>query len=206
MTEAQTKQSPKVVLSLMLGIPLAVIALSSLLFYLANSGKVDLGTVNRGTLIEPPVQLSDIQPRALDGSDILFNLPDSSWTFLVVGGGECRGACERMLYLSRQSHTALGKKMPRVSRLYLSLDGFVGPQLAELINAEHDDLVIGSVEAEALRSLLATSDIESLADNRFYVIDPKGWLMMYYSADSLDQDSLNALGKDVLKDMKRLLR
>ena len=38
------------------------------------------------------------------------------------------------------------------------------------------------------------------------ILDPRGWLMMQYEAENTEQDTLNTLGKAVVRDMKRLIK
>lgn len=206
MTEGRSNSSAKLIFGLIVGIPVLVIGASSLLYFLADRGVVDMGTVNRGQLIDPPVQIAEIDPVRAGGEPLLFNQPDSQWNFLVVGDRDCAGACERMLYLTRQTHIALGKKMNRVGRIYLNVDGGGNRAFSALMEAEHGDMVSAHADAQDWKALLAQRDLRPLAPNQFFVVDPKGWVMMVYTAESLDEEAINALGKDVLKDMKRLLR
>lgn len=206
MTTSSSSSNSKTQVALILGIPVVVVLFSSLVFFLARNDVINLGTVNKGKLIQPPVQLGDLQPRRLDGGEFLFNQPDSKWVFMVVGGRDCTGACERMLYLTRQTHVALGKKSPQVERVYLATNGPVSAPLRDYIEAEHDDLTILNVDGAKFAEAFAELKVNPLDRQTFYVIDPMGWVMMRYRAGNTDQDALNALGKDVLKDMKRLVR
>ncbi len=52
--QEQTKKNRKVILGIF-GIPALVLILSSLLYYLVESSVVDLGTVNNGELVVPPL-------------------------------------------------------------------------------------------------------------------------------------------------------
>ncbi|QQD18350.1 hypothetical protein I6N98_00275 [Spongiibacter nanhainus] len=206
MSTPSSSSNSKTQVALILGIPVVVVLFSSLIFFLARNGVINLGTVNHGTLIQPPVQLGDLQPRRLDGGEFLFNQPESKWVFMVVGGRDCTGACERMLYLTRQTHTALGKKVRQVERLYLATEGPVSAPLRDFIEAEHSDLTIVNVDGAEFAEAFAHLKVNPLDKQTFYVVDPLGWVMMRYRAGNTDQDALNALGKDILKDMKRLVR
>ena len=205
MTSEATSGNKKQV-ALILAIPVVVILLSSLLFMLAQRNVLDFGTVNRGALIRSPVQLSSLHPHRIDGGEFLFNQPESKWVYMVVGGKTCEGTCERMLYLTRQTHVALGKKTNRVERVYLATDGAISPELRDFLEAEHEDMTVLSVDgSEFVASLkhLPTSPLDPLS---FFVVDPKGWVMMTYRAEDTETDTLTTLGKDILKDMKRLLK
>ena len=169
--------SPKLVLSLIIGIPLLVIALSSVVYQMANREMIALGTVNNGTLIQPPLDITSLEPRHRNGEAVAFNQQDSLWQFVVVGDGYCENTCEAMLYLTRQTHTALGKKMGRVSRMYLNTSSDYSPAFEKLLIDEHEKLTSAFVDAEAYRQ----SGLPLADEARgFYVVDPKGWVMMFY--------------------------
>lgn len=196
--------SAKLIFSLIIGIPVLVIAFSTLLYQLANRDVIDLDTVNNGQLIQPPVAIDTLSPVDRNGRAIAFNTQDSRWQFLVVGDAACEAACEKMLYLTRQTHTALGKKMPRVGRIYLNLDASYSRALEQLLDEEHENLAAGFADGAAYRQaegLLLRDESPG-----FYVVDPRGWIMMYYRLPDLEQETLAETGKLVIKDMKRLLR
>ncbi|WP_372860936.1 hypothetical protein [Spongiibacter sp.] len=205
MTSEQSSASRKQV-TLILAIPIVVIALSSLLFVLAQKNVLNFGTVNRGSLIQPPVQLGELKPARLDGSEFMFDTPESLWLFMVVGGRDCRDACERMLYLTRQTHVALGKKMGRVERIYLATDGPLSPQLRDFIEAEHSDMTVVYADGSDFVGAFQQLPSSPLDARSFYIVDPLGWVMMVYRAADTETDTLTTLGKDVLKDMRRLLK
>lgn len=200
------KSNSKKQLSLILGLPIAVVILSSILFFLAKENIINFGTINQGTLIRPPVELGQLHPSRNDGGEFFFDLPDSKWVYMVVGGRQCVDACERMLYLTRQTHIALGKKTNRVERVYLALDGPLSAPLRDFIEREHDDLTILHAEGSAFLKAFEGMEINPRDPKAFYVVDPLGWTMMYYRAADTNQQTLTTLGKDVLKDMKRLLK
>lgn len=195
--------SSKLIFSLIVGIPLLVIAFSTLLYQMANRDMIALGTVNNGQLIQPPLAIAELNPQHRNGEAVAFNLADSLWQFVVVGDGYCEQNCETMLYLTRQTHTALGKKMNRVGRMYLNTSSEFSGELDKLLIDEHEKLTPATIDGAAYRSSKLP-----LADEApgFYVVDPKGWVMMYYQLPDLEQDTLTSTGKLVIKDMKRLLR
>ncbi|MEX1664140.1 hypothetical protein [Zhongshania arctica] len=206
MTTSIDPKRGKRLLSLILGIPIAVILLSSAVFYLAKEDIINFRTVNRGTLISPPMQLGDLNPQRIDGGEFLFDRAESRWVFMVVGGRDCIDACERMLYLTRQTQTALGKKMDRVERVYLAVDGPLSANLRDFIDAEHSDLSVLYTNGSAFLNNLKSLEIDPFDPHAFYVVDPMGWVMMYYRSGDTEQHTLTSLGKDVLKDMGRLIK
>ncbi len=189
--------------ALLVGIPIAVILLSSALYFLADRNVVDLGTVNRGELVTPAREFSSLELQAQDGANpALFGHADATWRYAVIAPRRCAESCERMLYLTRQTHVALGKKSPRVSRLLVL--GENAPMPATELLSNYPDLAVVRTDAAAMKTLLGDAALGGA--HGFYVIDPMGWLMMRYTVADLEQATLNQLGKDVLKDMRRLLR
>ncbi|MBU0539263.1 MAG: hypothetical protein KKF24_10630 [Gammaproteobacteria bacterium] len=206
MTTTVDPKRGKRLLSLILGIPIAVILLSSAVYYLAKENIINFRTVNRGTLINPVMQLGDLHPQRIDGGEFLFDRAESRWVFMIVGGRDCVDDCERMLYLTRQTHTALGKKVDRVERIYLAVDGPLSANLRDFIDAEHSDMTVLYADGTAFLSNLKNLEIDPFDPRAFYVVDPLGWVMMYYRAGDTEQQTLTTLGKDVLKDMGRLIK
>lgn len=204
-TEKQTAKGRKILLTIV-GIPIVIILLSTALYFMVDTKIVDLGTVNNGTLITPPLRFSELPLLGLDGQVQDYGKPEPKWSYVVFGGAECIDDCERMLYLTRQTHIALAKKMPRVQRLYVSTEGSVSDYLQGQMKQHYADSLVATVDNTALQKMFSTSGIDPLQKNSFFVVDHNGWLMMVYQADDLQQHSLNSLGKLVLKDMRRLLK
>lgn len=204
-TAQQTKKGRKILLTI-IAIPVAIILLSTALYFMVDTKVVDLGTVNNGTLITPPLRFSELPLQTVAGQASVYGGAESKWSYVVFGDSQCLEGCERMLYLTRQTHIALAKKMPRVQRLYVSVDGAISESLHSEIQQHYADSVVATVDEAALRTMFANSAIDPLQKNSFFVVDHNGWLMMVYQADDLQQQTLNDLGKLVLKDMRRLLK
>ena len=204
-TAQQTAKGRRILLAIV-GIPIAIILLSTALYFMVDSKVVDLGTVNNGTLITPPLRFSELPLQALDGHAQAHNKTEPKWSYVVFGGAECINDCERMLYLTRQTHIALAKKMPRVQRIYVSVDGAISASLQTQMKQNYADSIIATVDKAALLKMFSTTEVDPFQPNSFFVVDHNGWLMMVYQAEDLQQSSLNSLGKLVLKDMRRLLK
>jgi hypothetical protein len=121
---------------------------------------------------------------------------EGKWTLLYFGPGDCPAACRTGLYDTRQVRAALGKDSERVQRVFLA-EGDLSA--VPLIRTNHPDLAIvrATDEAEPLIALLRRAQAGGAADDRIYLIDPLGNLMMWYAAD--------APPKGMLEDLKRLL-
>lgn len=201
----QQQKNRRVLLGIF-GIPALVFIFSSGLYYLVNSGALELGTVNNGELVTPPLPLTDLPLQRVDGSDFDYSLPEPKWTFLVIGDSVCTGECERMLYVARQSIVAMGKKMHEVRLAYLTETGEIADSLQQRLDEEYRGTEVFTVNSTHLQGLFADSAASTDQPRSFFVIDPRGWLMMYYQVADTQQDTLNTLGKAVVKDMKRLIK
>lgn len=203
--QLQNKKNRKVILAI-LAIPCAVFLFSSLLYYLVENRAVDLGTVNNGALIVPPLQLAKQPLSTIDGQPFDYSKPEPKWAFVVIGDRYCIDDCERMLYIARQSIIALAKKMDRVRLMYITTDGSVSSEFQQRIDREYIGMDIVNLEPKFVEDLFSGSDIDPFKVNTFYVVDQRGWLMMHYQVEDTEQDTLNGLGKAVVRDMKRLIK
>ena len=198
---AQQKNNRKVIVAIC-GIPVIVILLSSLLYYLVNSKAVDLGTVNNGELITPALLLpSDlISAPIADGDD------EPKWAYMVIGDRNCTNECERMLYIARQSIVALARKMGRVKLVYISTDGEISESLSQRFAREYIGIEVHRRTNDFVVDLFSGSEIDPFDTMQFFVVDPRGWLMMRYTVKDTSQETLNVLGKAVVRDMRRLIK
>lgn len=184
----------RIQLILIIAIPiLGLLSMTGYYFYITQNG-LNTGTHNKGTLIQPPKPIGhlladDATKTIVDGSD--------KWTFLVINQGVCEKACEDSLYLTRQIREALGKYSGRVRNVYLSTEGFdeQKSQWFDKEYAKHQKLMVSD---NKLISWLAKDDAVDASQASFFVIDPSGWVMMYYTDDNNY--------KEVIRDMKFLLK
>lgn len=121
-------------------------------------------------------------------------------TFMVAGLSSCDTACQKKLYLMRQIHTAIGKESLRINTIYLNLDQKLTPATAELFAKEYPHMQVLTADGEKVKSWFTKQApvLDILHAANFYVVDPGGWVMMYYT-DEHDY-------KAVIKDMKFLLK
>lgn len=191
-------------LLLIIGSIVFVILAATLVYKLADSGKINLakilGTSNRGTLINPPRSMSDITLFDEQGKTVSFSSLGNEWIFLVASDGVCQNECKDTLYLTRQLRTALGADSVRVHRILLSHKSPLDLNAKEFIKNEHENLSVLYVTKEEFDKLFlnAKPSLDPLSKHAFFVVDPQGWMMMAY-------DQTNTY-KDVIKDMKFLLK
>lgn len=152
---------------------------------------------SHGVLIEPQrplpaataLPLTDLQGQPVDPATLA-----GQWLLVAVGGAACDAVCERQLYLQRQLREALGRDKDRVDRVWLVDDAqTVRPELLPALAGA----TVLRTDPGALRAWLQPASNEPLAPH-FFVIDPRGHLMMRFPAPSEP--------KPILRDLTRLLR
>lgn len=215
MEQTTRSGNPRAVMLLIGGIPVIIILAATWLWYFVAQGHLDLvdalGTSNRGTLVQPPRQLDDYPLTDADGLAIAFADLEPRWALLVPGRGEqCDATCENTLYITRQIHVAMGKEFNRIRRLYVGdrpvadvalavaelSDGRPAPaELAPYLQSEHRGLKALSVSPADHAALFGEFAQDA---STWYLVDPKGWIMMAYNAD--------IPYKDVISDLKFLLK
>jgi hypothetical protein len=201
----QNKKNRKVIVGIF-AIPALVFLLSTGLYFMVKSKAIDLGTVNNGQLVLPPLQVDTLSIRDLQQQPFDYSKPEPKWAFVIVGDRDCANDCERMLYIARQSIIALAKKMNRIRLMYVTAGGDISESLQQRFDREYKGLDVVTLSKEALQTLFTELKVTADEDKRFFVVDPRGWLMMYYQVDDTEQPTLNSLGKSVVRDMKRLIK
>jgi hypothetical protein len=184
----------------MLGSLVLIILASTLLFRASVNGQVDLpallGTKNNGVLITPPRAIAELPLTLLDGEQFEFAKQPKHWNLLIPVVAHCDNQCEQNLYLTRQIHIALGKDADRVQRYLIATQWPLDAQFEELLK-QHPGVQILRVDAAAFTAYFAKSNLQPARDQQYLLLDPAGWLMMYYTPQ---HD-----GKAVIKDLKFLL-
>ena len=143
--------------------------------------------VNYGELL-PTKPASTIKGVRVDGQPFRLEQLRGRWVIVMSAKRGCDGACERMLYATRQARTIQGKDMERVRRVLLKTTDVVIPQSVLVQQIGLDIVDISPSDAAAL----------ALADGRIYLIDPLGNGVLAWPADP----DIKALAKD----LGRLLR
>ncbi|MCX2979934.1 hypothetical protein EYC98_03545 [Halieaceae bacterium IMCC14734] len=195
------KKSNRMVLLLIAGLPVTMILMATWLWVYVVDGDIDIvqimGTANRGELLDPPQPLQDLQLQLASGEAYTpVSELEPSWKILVVGGSLCATECEQALYYTRQIHTAMGKYQNRIERLYLLPDAINAERRAAELAAEHPKLkVLYNAGPEQLELGVVRPDGVLPA---YYLVDPRGWVMMYYRSGTD--------GKEVMADLKFLLK
>ena len=179
----------------------AVFALPPLLSWYAFN-YTDLGkqrsTGGHGTLIAPPRPLPDWDLVDQGGAPAPLH---GKWTLMYPLNGECSEPCLRNLYRMRQLRLATGKYADRVQRAVLVVNRDRNAVTGEQLQDYPGQLLLfpENMDGDALRSLfeLSTGD-RPFAEERLYLVDPLGNLMMSYAG--------TADPKGIIKDLTRLLK
>jgi hypothetical protein len=204
----------RMVLLLIAGIPLTMILAATWLWFYVAKGDLDLvgalGTANRGILVSPPRQFDEV-PMFSEGAPSKYAELEPKWTLVVPwSGGSCNATCENTLYTTRQIHVAIGKNFNRIRRFYVSdtpvtdtsltapqpsADRPLAQNFLQYLETAHRGLKIFQLEEESFPLLFQEWQDDP---STWYLIDPRGWIMMSYNKDTPY--------KDVIADLKFLLK
>lgn len=171
-------------------IPLAIA------FYLYYAGGWrPAGSTNHGELIDPARPLEDAAFTMPDGTtSARAGLLRGKWSLVYLGAGDCDAACQRALWVMRQTRLLLTEDMNRVQRVFLATRACCNE---EFLQAEHVGLdVVQAVDPAAIE-LLAQFPPDNLT-NMIFIVDPLGNLMMRFDA--------RLEPKGLLSDLTKLLK
>ena len=201
-SEKQLKKQ-RIELILLFALPILGTLLMTAYYYAVVDQSGSLGTHNKGELISPPKPTTSLALLNAEAKPYSFADSSGTWTFVVLGSAECGESCQQQLYLTRQIREALGKYKLRVRNVYLSQDAEQSAALRDLLSTEYQEHSLVTVNREEFAAWANKEEpqlksIEASNNISFYVLDPAGWLMMYYS------DAHNY--KQVISDMKFLIK
>ncbi|MFK7730743.1 MAG: hypothetical protein AB8B48_03895 [Pseudomonadales bacterium] len=192
----QEIRSNKIKLLILILVPFVLMLVAWFIFY--SGVGMPTGTSNKGTLINPPLQVNELLP---EGADLVASRENLQWFFLLPSRSVCDEACEQRLYLTRQIRTALGKHTHKIQRLLLKEAGTeLDSDFQALLSEEHNDLKVQDISWAKLEQALAAHDTAAATATTggYYLADFRGFIMMYYG----DQHTY----KDTMKDVKFLLK
>ena len=184
------QNSGRIIASLIFLTPIIVLLSSSAMFY---SGYTPEGTVNKGTLMSEPIQLSELR-MDINSGPLKDEFP-GKWSIVQFVSGDCQDKCWDTLYSSRQINIRLAKDSDRVVRYLINVDASNLSSISlEKIKNEYPLLNIGKIDSVSLPSVIT----EKLQESPYILFDPLGNGILIY-------DSTLPSG-ELLKDLKKVLQ
>jgi len=184
------QNSGRIIASLIFLTPIIVLLSSSAMFY---SGYTPEGTVNKGTLLSEPIQLSNLKLKVTSGP--LENEFPGKWSIVQFVSGDCTEKCWETLYSSRQINIRLAKNSDRVVRYLINIgENNLSSESINKIKDEYPLLNTGEINTD----LVPTSISKKLIDSPYILFDPLGNGILIY-------DSTLPSG-ELLQDIKKVLQ
>jgi hypothetical protein len=194
----------KLKLTFLLLITALPVTLATLSFQSAIESGTLQSTANKGNLINPPVDISQLDMRDREGSPVfktfeeeIANLTPGEeyqikpWLMVYVSANPCDATCEQRIYYMQQLHITLGKDMQRVRRYYLSAaTEQIAPATAQLFREQYPSMGIAFSDSTLFNRNMQEAGLELGLDEQDYIflIDPVGNVMMYYTEEHTPQD------------------
>ena len=184
------QNSGRLVASLIFLTPIIVLFASSAMFY---SGYSPQGTVNKGTLLDEPIELGELKLDVVSGP-LKEEFP-GKWSIVQFVSGDCTEKCWETLYSSRQINIRLAKNSDRVVRYLINVGtNNLSNQSIERISEEYPLLNTGIIDS----GLVPLSVTKKLQDSPYILFDPLGNGILIY-------DSTLPSG-ELLEDIKKVLQ
>jgi hypothetical protein len=181
MSNAQRSKSRKglllVLVAFILPVILAKLALEQQWF--------NYGVTNQGTLIEDDLTLEKI---GLTTADF-----EKKWLMIYIVPTECSEQCEQALVSINNTYVALGKGMPRVTPVALTVSELSSAQLAKIhVNKWHTQTL-----PDLAKQIITSPQV--------LIVDPLGNIILSHAIPQQYQE-LPSFGKAILADFKKLLK
>lgn len=194
-TREQNPQNKKGKRTLLLILLVSVLPVAAAYLAFFTGIGVPSHTVNHGALLPEPLNTKEI----LSASTWERISQDKKWRLFIPVTLPCEQGCQDNLYVTRQVHTRLGEKAPRLERYLINLSGSEGEQYFQQLQKDHPLLQLESVEPATWASWVAQSPFLQNQEPRpwYLLVDQEGVAMMLYR----DQH-----GNDLLADIKRALK
>ena len=184
------QNSGRIIASLIFLTPIIVLLSSSAMFY---SGYTPEGTVNKGTLLSEPIQLSELRLEVTSGP--LEDEFPGKWSIVQFVSGDCTEKCWDTLYSSRQINIRLAKNSDRVVRYLINIgENNLSNESINKIKDEYPLLNTGEINTD----LVPSSISNKLKDSPYILFDPLGNGILIY-------DSTLPSG-ELLQDIKKVLQ
>jgi cytochrome oxidase Cu insertion factor (SCO1/SenC/PrrC family) len=157
-----------------------------------------------GELINPPKALQFPVLHDAQGKPFGAKQWDKKWSIVTIVAQSCNDACHKMLHLQQQVHISLGKEIDRVQRVLLIPAEVDKSAMLDMQNRYPNLIILTGADADTARfaSMFDLPGQATEKNQRTYLVDPMGNLMMSYpqkGSDNLDPKGLR-------KDITRLLK
>ena len=189
-TDQQTKRG-RWKLYLVIAVCASPLILSYFTYYVIQP----MSRTNYGTLLDPrSYPMPELGSRLQGGEKQELSAYKGKWIMLQVSSPDCQKACQNTLLNMRQLRLMQGKEMDRIERVVL----ITGQNPMEtLLLREYDGTHFLRTDANAVAAWLPVEEGSNVQD-RIYLIDPLGNLMMRYPVDA----DPNKIKKDLSKLLK----
>jgi len=166
----------------------AVFALPVVLAVLALQGNwFNKASTNKGELLHPPVEMGE-----------LLRADTPQWRLLYVLPAQCDIACKNALYSISQVWQASGREKDRVQATVVTTENSDMAMISQL-NSDGQVTVLTLKQAELLKGF------GSQSLSHVFISDTLGNVILRYPLSEEKQQAV-MLGKDMLSDLKKLLK
>jgi cytochrome oxidase Cu insertion factor (SCO1/SenC/PrrC family) len=170
------------------------------LFYL-NPQWQPAGTKNFGTLYNSPVSLGEFTLQTRQGETFTREQLRGKWSLIYIGGSTCEQACREALYKAGAARIAQGTEAGRINVYYLlATEHFAGD--IQTLQKDYPRLIMlrgtAGQRETLIRQFAISADHMPGSDNRLYLVDPPGNLILHYPSGFRD------IG--LMEDLKHLLK
>lgn len=170
--ESVTRRGSRLQLALVALVFLLPLLAASWLYY-SDSAVRPTGRTNHGTLLEPIVNVVE----ELDDNP-LSDATAGRWALVYLLQGRCDASCGDALFKQRQTRLMLGNDMHRLVRVLLH-----GPEAPDTLFLEQEHAGLIALYDAAAHHLLRAARPRAAAAEGYYLLDPLGNLVMYFSPD-----------------------
>lgn len=164
----------------------AAFALPIILAKFALEGQwLATGVTNKGNLLTKELTLKQL---GIDRAD--FN---QQWLILYNLPMQCDNHCEKAMEVVHNTYVALGKEMPRITPVAIYNNQFSAEKTRQLSKSQWQLVTI------------PVSNRQAIEPSNVYIVDPLGNVFLNHQVPS-NNASLALFGKQILSDMKKLLK
>lgn len=140
-------------------------------------------TRNYGILYKPTVRLQGFDLHDQKGKAFTLDNMHGKWSLIYIGAATCDNACLETLTKARDARWAQGTEATRVNYYYVvSADKFTGDQAR--LEKDYPGLIMLQGNPTQRNPLIQQFKIspeqQPGQDNRLYLVDPAGMLLMHY--------------------------